>query len=137
MQLPRFHRLRSAYYHLQGQICADCGAAQFPPRMSCSTCRSRQLVDSRFSGRGVVHSFSQAAQSPDGFAPPHLMALVELEEGPIVAAQLTDIEPEAIEIGMEVEMVTRRISERSSQGYLVYGYKFRPPLAPEASAHES
>ena len=128
MQLPRFHRLRAPYYHLEGQICLTCGEAQFPPRRSCLACRSRDLEARRFSGRGKVFSYSEAAQAPEGFAPPHLMALVELEEGPVVAAQLTDVEPEEIEIGMEVEMVTRRISESSSQGYLVYGYKFRPPV---------
>gem|GEM_PF-4082825 len=31
---------------------------------------------------------------------------------------------------MPVEMVTRRLQERGGeQGYLVYGYKFRPVLA--------
>ena len=128
MQLPRFHRLRSAYYHLEGQICETCGEAQFPARRSCRSCRSRALVARRFSGRGRVFSYSQAAQAPDGFEPPHLMALVELEEGPVIAAQLTDLEPEEIEIGMDVEMVTRRIRAFSSKGYLVYGYWFRPPV---------
>lgn len=85
----------------------------------------------------MVFSYSEAAQAPEGFAPPHLMALVELEEGPVVAAQLTDIEPEEIEIGMVVEMVTRRIRELSPQGYLVYGYKFRPPLTPGTLVPES
>ena len=137
MQLPRFHRLRSAYYHLEGQICSACGDAQFPPSPVCSACRSRDLEGHRFSGRGTVFSYSEAAQAPEGFAPPHVMALVKLEEGPVVAAQLTDVEPEDIEIGMAVEMVTRRIRELSPRGYLVYGYKFRPPLGPGASVTES
>ena len=129
MQLPRFHRLRAPYYHLEGQICRACGKAQFPALRSCRSCRARDLDTRRFSGRGTVFSFSEAAQAPEGFAPQHLMALVELEEGPVIAAQLTDLEPDEIEIGMAVEMVTRRIRELSPQGYLVYGYKFRPPVA--------
>ena len=128
MQLPRFHRLCSAYYPLEGQVCEACGEKQFPTRSSCRSCHSRDLAVRRFSGRGRVFSYSQAAQAPEGFEPPHLMALVELEEGPVIAAQLTDLEPEKIEIGMDVEMVTRRIRAFSSKGYLVYGYKFRPPL---------
>lgn len=133
MQLPRFHRLRSAYYHLEGQVCSACGEAQFPPRARCLACRSEALEPRRFSGRGKVFSYSEASRAPEGFAPPHLMALVELEEGPMVAAQLTDLEPEEIEIGLEVEMVTRRISELGPHGYLVYGYRFRPRLAAEAA----
>jgi len=47
------------------------------------------------------------------------------------AAQLRAVESEEDEIGLEVEMVTRRIRETSAQGYLVYGYKFRPRIARE------
>lgn len=134
MQLPRFHRLRAAYYHLEGQVCTACGEAQFPPRARCLACRAEALEKRRFSGRGTVFSYSEASRAPEGFAPPHLMALVELEEGPRVAAQLTDIESGQIEIGLRVEMVTRRIREFGPQGYLVYGYRFRPRLAPEPAA---
>jgi len=69
------------------------------------------------------------AQAPRGFSAPYLVALVALEEGPRVAAQLTDVDPADVTIGMPVEMVTRRIQERGPHGYLVYGYKFRPVLA--------
>ena len=129
MQLPRFRRLRPAYYHLEGQICLACGKAQFPARRACQTCRSRDLETRRFSGRAKVFSYSEATRAPEGFEPPHLMALVELEEGPVIAAQLTDLEPHEIEIGMDVEMVTRRIRTMSERGYLVYGYRFRPPVS--------
>ncbi|MEJ2090008.1 MAG: Zn-ribbon domain-containing OB-fold protein [Gammaproteobacteria bacterium] len=81
------------------------------------------------SGRGTVHSYSEVAQTPDGFEPPHLMALVRLDEGIVVAAQLTDVDPEDIEIGMPVEMVTRRIKDHGPHGLLVYGYKFRPSVS--------
>lgn len=128
MDLPRYHRLRGAYYRLEGRRCPSCGAVAFPPRPTCRACRGRDLEVHRLAGRGTVYSFTEMTTAPQGFAPPHLMALVELEEGPMLAAQLTDIEPEDVAIGMEVEMVTRRIQEKGALGYLVYGYKFRPPL---------
>ena len=134
MDLPRYHRLRGAYYRLEGRRCRACGVEQFPPRPACSACRSTDLEPYRFSGRGTVYSYTEMAQAPAGFSPPFLMALVQLDEGPIVAAQLTDVEPEAIAIGMPVEMVTRRLQERGPRGYLVYGYKFRPPLQPAGAA---
>jgi uncharacterized OB-fold protein len=31
---------------------------------------------------------------------------------------------------MRVEMVTRKIREDGSEGQIIYGYKFRPPLEP-------
>lgn len=129
MQLPRYHRLRGAYYRLEGQVCAGCGAVQFPPRPVCQGCRGTDLAPHRLSGRGEVFTYSHAVQAPAGFVPPHMMALVKLEEGVVIAAQLTDVEPEEVEIGMPVEMVTRRLREHGPQGYLVYGYRFRPVLA--------
>ena len=132
MDLPRFHRLRSSYYRLEGQVCACCGAIQFPSRLACRACRGVRLEPRELSGRGAVHSFSEATQAPEGFEPPHLMALIRLEEGMIIAAQLTDVDPEALEIGMPVEMVTRRIREHGPHGFLVYGYKFRPLVSRSA-----
>ena len=58
------------------------------------------------------------------------MALIKLEEGPLVTAQLTDLGDQPIQIGMPVEMVTRRLRQDGDErGMLVYGYKFRPVLA--------
>jgi hypothetical protein len=57
------------------------------------------------------------------------VALVKLEEGPLVTAQLTDLGDQPIEIGMPVEMVTRRLRQDGDErGMLIYGYKFRPTL---------
>ena len=95
-----------------------------------------------FSGRGEVYSFVKVFNAPLGFEEyiPYYVALVRLKEGPLVTAQLTDlhfVENEAgersqpqVEIGMPVEMVTRRlkVSGDKNRGMLVYGYKFRPVL---------
>ena len=57
------------------------------------------------------------------------MALVKLNEGPMITAQLTDLGNQPVEIGMPVEMVTRRLrSDGDERGIIVYGYKFRPLL---------
>ena len=60
---------------------------------------------------------------------PRKVALVELDEGPLVTGQLTDVDQDEIEIGMPVEMVTRKLREEGEDGLIVYGYKFRPILA--------
>jgi len=47
----------------------------------------------------------------------------------MVTAQLTDVDQEAVQIGMPVEMVTRKMRDgRRRAGMIVYGYKFRPRL---------
>ena len=128
MDLPRYHRLTAPYYRLEGQRCAGCGAVQFPPRSACGACRGTDLDSYRFSGRGSVYSFAEVGQAPKGFSGPYVVAMIELEEGIRVTAQLTDVDPESVRIGMPVEMVTRRLQEKGPHGYLVYGYKFRPLL---------
>ncbi|HUW11002.1 MAG TPA: OB-fold domain-containing protein, partial [Anaerolineae bacterium] len=55
-------------------------------------------------------------------------ALVQLDDGPLVAAQLTDVDIDEVYIGMPVEMVTRRLREYGESGMIVYGYKFRRKL---------
>jgi uncharacterized OB-fold protein len=69
--------------------------------------------------------------APAGFEKglPYTIALVKLDEGPTVTAQLTDLGEKAVEIGMPVEMVTRRMREEGDErGMLIYGYKFRPVM---------
>ena len=92
----------------------------------------------QFSGCGEVFSYTVVYEAPEGYENqvPYVLALVELEEGPMVTAQLTDLEYEweegkmeyKVEIGMPVEMVTRKLKSEGERGILVYGYKFRPPL---------
>lgn len=126
MDLPRYHRLRSAYYRLEGRQCTACEAIQFPPRQLCEACQASSLETYRLSGRGTIYAHVEVAQAPTGFKAPYLVAMIELEEGIKITAQLTDVEPQDVSVGMAVEMVTRRLQEASERGYLVYGYKFRP-----------
>jgi uncharacterized OB-fold protein len=69
-------------------------------------------------------------KAPKGFEEqkPYTVALIKMDDGPMVTAQLTDVDHEDVRIGMRVEMVTRKIREEGSEGLIVYGYKFRPTL---------
>ena len=130
MEVPRIWRNRNTRYALVGCACEGCGAKCFPPVDVCRGCGETRLVPYRFRGRGEVYSYSTVRQAPNGFAGrvPYVVALVKLEEGPLVAAQLADVDPDGVEFGMAVEMVTRRVREDGPDGVVVYGYKFRPPI---------
>jgi uncharacterized OB-fold protein len=83
------------------------------------------------SGKGTVYSFTTVlapAEEFESFAP-YPLALVELDEGPMVTAQLTDLD-DPPEIGMRVEMVIRKLRTDGSRGIIIYGPKFRPELIP-------
>ena len=56
---------------------------------------------------------------------PYVLAIIELEEGPRLTAQITDCNPDGVKIGDEVEIVFRRMGQESDDGILYYGYKFR------------
>ncbi len=123
-------RLRNQRYGLVGEVCERCGARLFPPRDICPQCGEPAAPSYTFSGRGEVYSFSTLYQAPQGYEEyvPYTVALIKLEEGPLVTAQLTDVDPGEVRIGMPVEMVTRKLREEGREGMIVYGYKFRPPV---------
>lgn len=81
------------------------------------------------SGRGVVYSFTTVQEVPAGFEEqaPYVMALVKLDEGLMVTAQMTDVDG-GVAIGDRVEMVTRKLTTDGARGMIVYGYKFRPAM---------
>jgi len=83
-----------------------------------------------FSGTGEIYSFTTLQETPEGFddQAPYTLALVKLDEGPMITAQLTDID-EPVAIGDRVEMVTRRLTSEGDRGMIVYGYKFRKTLS--------
>lgn len=134
--LPKNWRLHQQRYRLVGEICEKCGAKIFPPRDVCPECEKAEQKEVAFSGRGEVYSYSTVYHPPSGFEEfaPYTVALVQLEEGPMVTAQLTDVDADQVKIGMPVEMVTRRIQSSGEEGAIVYGYKFRPTMHQKAAA---
>ncbi len=131
MEISRHWRLRQQRYGLVGEVCPHCNAKIFPPRDVCPNCAGEAKTAYTFSGKGEVYSYTTVYDPPEGFEEnaPYTVAIVKLEEGPLVTAQLTDVDNDAVQIGMSVEMVTRKLREDGNRGMLVYGYKFRPVLA--------
>jgi hypothetical protein len=137
MEIARHWRLKKQRYALVGEICPHCDTKIFPPRDICPDCGKDAKELYEFSGRGEVYSYTTIYEAPSGFdhTTPYTVALVKLEEGPMVTAQLTDLGADPIEIGMPVEMVTRRLREDGDErGLLVYGYKFRRRVNDHAAA---
>jgi len=129
MEIARHWRLKKQRYALVGEVCPHCNAKLFPPRDVCPECGGEAKTPYEFSGRGTVYSHTTIYNAPEGFQEyaPYTVALVKLDEGPVVTAQLTDLGDTQVEIGMPVEMVTRKLrTDGDKRGLLVYGYKFRP-----------
>jgi len=135
MEISRHWRLREQRYRLVGEVCPHCNYAIFPPRDICPSCGDEAKETVQFSGRGEVYSFTTVRNAPAGFENqvPYEIALIKLDEGPMLTAQLTDMGGQEPKIGMPVEMVTRKLREDGERGMLVYGYKFRPIMEESAS----
>jgi uncharacterized protein len=88
--------------------CRTCGAKHFMPRHLCPKCWSNDLewVESR--GLGIVHSFSIVYRAPTPiFAAiaPYVIALIDLEEGPRMFANVIGENARAVSIGDRVRVV--------------------------------
>ena len=131
MEISRHWRLQQQRYGLIGEICPHCEEKIFPPRDVCPNCAQEAKTPYVFSGKGEVFSYTTVYDPPEGYEgnAPYTVALIKLEEGPLVTAQLTDVDNGKVEIGVPVEMVTRKLREDGERGMLVYGYKFRPVLS--------
>ncbi len=135
MEISRHWRLKRQRYDLVGEICPHCDSKIFPPRDICPECGEDARTLHKFNGRGTVYSYTTVYDPPAGFegSAPYTVALVQLDEGPMVTAQLTDVGGQPVEIGTPVEMVTRRLRSDGDRGVLLYGYKFRPLLVASGS----
>jgi uncharacterized OB-fold protein len=126
-----------AVYNLQGRHCRTCGAKYFPPIPLCPKCRRKtDFIDFQLSGLGKIYSYTVIHDPPSGFKDlaPYVVALVRLDEGPLVLSQIVDANHEELKIGMSVQVVFRRIGDAGRTGVLRYAYKFRP-LPEYATGH--
>jgi uncharacterized protein len=86
------------------QRCTACQTLRHPPRTMCGACGSFEWDTVRSTGRGELYSFAIHHHPPvPGFAVPYIVALVELEEGTRLLANMTGIDPADVRIGMPVE----------------------------------
>jgi uncharacterized OB-fold protein len=87
------------------QRCPDCGRRQFYPRAVCTGCGGDPEWE-RASGRGAVHTFTVVRQSyakPFRDELPYVVAMIELDEGPMLMSNVTDCPVHDVRIGLLVE----------------------------------
>jgi uncharacterized OB-fold protein len=125
-----WRKIRSIY-NVQGNQCKMCGSYYFPPRLVCPKCRRKgELHDHKFKGLGKIYTFAIVRQAPDNFKRqmPYVIAQVELDEGVRLTAQIVNVDPENVKIGMRVRACFRKVTEQGHEGIIVYGYKFEPTM---------
>jgi uncharacterized OB-fold protein len=110
-------------HKLMGSRCLDCDALFVPPRPMCPKCHSERMAWSATSGQGKLAAFTSVYIGPTAMVEagydrtkPYATAVVELEEGPMISAQLLGVEadhPEEITIGtpLTVTYIERGVGE--------------------------
>jgi uncharacterized OB-fold protein len=96
------------------QRCRSCGHKRFPPTRFCSECQSAEQDWTESSGRGVIFSWIVVRHPvpKEAFAPdvPYIVALVDLEEGVRMPANLEGCAPEAVRGSMPVMVGFRAVT---------------------------
>lgn len=109
---------------LHGSRCPECGVLQFPIAQVCAACHHHgELTEKPLARRGRLFTFTKdfLYTAP---VEPTVMAVVDLDGGARFLCQMTDVNPSEVEIGMEVELVLRRMREGAGDHY--YYWKCRP-----------
>jgi len=110
-------------HELVFQKCAECGQVRWPPSIICPECLSQntEWIDS--GGRGKVYTYVVYHQA---FHPafedelPYVVAVVELEEGPLLLSNIVGCPHDFVKCEMPVEVTWEDITEEFSLP------KFRP-----------
>ena len=97
---------------LRIQRCAACGALRHPPGPACPDCGAFAREHVLASGCGTVFSYAVHRHPPvPGRQLPILLVLVELDEGVRMVGELTGVAPDAVTIGMPVEVDLHRVDD--------------------------
>jgi uncharacterized OB-fold protein len=126
--VPRVWREREIKYRLIGGACRSCGRRFYPYRQTCPACGSEEVERVKLPETGTVEVFTVVRSPPSEFAEqaPYVVALVRLDDGTLVPAQITDVDPGEVYEGMRVEATLRRYRTQGERGIIEYGIKFRP-----------
>lgn len=110
---------------LLGSRCRNCGAHFFPIREACSGCLGTDLETVRFSTTATLYTFSVVRQSLPTFPVPYVLGYVDLPEGVRIMTQISGIDPEEVEIGMDLELAVEPFGT-GDDGETLWGYRFHP-----------
>ena len=106
---------------LLGLKCHACGTYNLPPNGVCTSCGSSDVEVNSFAKKGTIRTFIVIRVAPEGFDPPFIVAMVELEDGPWLVGNVIGVEPE----NADMELIGKDVA---------IGYKSLPPIEGEESA---
>jgi len=94
--------------HLVANACTACGALYFDRRNACARCGAGDFTKQGLASDGQVRAFTIVHRASPGVPAPYVSAVVDLDGGGVVKANIVDVDPvpEKISLGMRVKMTT-------------------------------
>ena len=105
------------HHELRVQKCTQCGELRYPINDICPDCSSNKSEWVKLNGKGRVYSFIIVHRSRmPSFAgeAPYTVAIIETEEGIRMLSNVVGCIPEAVHVGMPVEVVFKDVSPEFS-----------------------
>jgi 3-hydroxy-3-methylglutaryl CoA synthase len=105
------HRQSEEFLGLQALKCRKCGLVLSLSLPVCPSCRAEKEFDKvKLSRSGRIFTYTQEHYYPTP-EPPVTMAVVDLDGGGRILVQMTDSDYRDVKIGLEVELVFRKMHE--------------------------
>lgn len=108
-----------------GSCCTKCGTPQIPAQRICVHCQAKDSMEpycfADISARIATYTIDYLTFSQD---PPTVFSVIDFEGGGRLLCEMTDCEPNKIDIGMEVETTFRKLYRAG--GIHNYYWKARP-----------
>lgn len=117
---PRPTELTAPYWRaanegvLSIQQCRHCDQWQFFPRAFCTHCASDDVAWQQTSGRGKIYTFTINRKAANAFMKerlPYAVAIIQLDEGPRMMANIVNSDLTKIAIGVRVQVCFERLDD--------------------------
>jgi len=118
-------------YRLEAVKCSKEGHVYFPPRrVAPGTLDGSTLEPYKLPDNGTIYTYTIIEVPPSQFKDeaPYVVGIIELSDGTKIMCQITDCEPDKLEVGQAVKLEFRRIQTHGEHGVLSYGYKAVPAI---------
>ena len=113
--------------HLIANTCKQCGARFLDRRNACARCGTREFDVTALATTGKVTSFTIVQRAAPGVKVPFVSAVVGLDDGSSVQANIVDTEPDPdhVALGMPVKLTTY-VAGTDDNGTEVVAFGFAP-----------
>ena len=113
--------------HLTANECSNCKARYFDRRNGCAKCGGTEFGKKKLATTGTVRGYTIVKRAAPGVPTPYVSAVIDLDGGGAVKANLVEIEPtpEKVALGMPVRLVTYPVGT-DDEGTEAHAFGFAP-----------